>query len=54
MRKLSFMITGMILFCSFSSNAQQTNIDLQHLNQGVYFLRISSKMGDVVKKIAIK
>jgi hypothetical protein len=33
---------------------QQTNIDLQHLNQGVYFLRISSKMGDVVKKIAIK
>jgi hypothetical protein len=33
---------------------QQTNIDVQHLNQGVYFLRISSKMGDVVKKIAIK
>lgn len=32
---------------------QQTNINVQHLSKGVYFLRISSKMGDVVKKIAI-
>ena len=34
MRKLSFMITGMILFCSFSSNAQQTNIDLPASTSG--------------------
>lgn len=34
MRKLSFMITGIILFSSFSSNAQQTNIDVPASNGG--------------------
>ncbi len=33
---------------------QQTILDLQHLAHGVYFLRINSKTGDVVKKIVIE
>ena len=34
MRKLSFMITGSIMFYSFNSNAQQTNIDVPASNGG--------------------
>ena len=34
MRKLLFLITGMILFYSFSSNAQQTNVDSPVSNGG--------------------
>jgi hypothetical protein len=46
-----FDVYGRKLYSSASSMSQHTTFNISHLNSGIYFIKITTEVGEVVKKV---